>query len=75
VPVSTPTPEAGDDAEDLLDFSFASLPTRTPEESAARRALRAEQSAAASHAYRCAELDGRDPIESARAAASKAGAA
>lgn len=54
--------------EGLLDFSFASPPTLTPEQTAARRLARAERSSRAAHAFRCAELDGREPIASAAAA-------
>ena len=63
------------DESDLLDFSFASIPTRTAEESAIRKTARKAQSDRAAHAYRCAEVDGRDPIVSARTAAAQTGGA
>ena len=63
------------DESDLLDFSFASLPTRSAEESATRKTARKAQSDRAAHAYHCAEVDGRDPIASARTAAAQIGGA
>ena len=63
------------DESDLLDFSFASLPTRSAEESATHRAARKAQADRAAHAYRCAEVDGRDPLVSARTAAAQIGGA
>lgn len=65
------------DADDAgeLDFGFAHLPTLTPEQSAQRKAARAEKQRRARQAYVSAQVAGRDADTCKQNAARAAGSA